>query len=146
MKIEPITIPRPQIHTGPTHQTVDQATAAYLREAASRVRREHYWGSGVSTLVADLCAGAADVLDPLPLTEPHVVSLDAHPGSHGGRPGLRDRIALTGVEYWAGAALADAETKAALLGDGYVRVTRHADGTLTYASVDPTLITEIDRG
>lgn len=49
---ESISIPKPAIHTGPKHQTVDEATTAYLREAANRVRANRYWGSGVSALVA----------------------------------------------------------------------------------------------
>jgi len=52
MAHEHVTIPRPYILTGPAHQTVDEATIAYLHEAAERVRRHRYWGSGVSTLVA----------------------------------------------------------------------------------------------
>lgn len=61
---EHITIPKPQIHTGPAHQTVDEATAAYLREAASRVRTRQIWGSGVSRLVADLLDSSADAVMP----------------------------------------------------------------------------------
>lgn len=49
---EPVTIPRPAIHTGPKHQTVDEATVAYLLEAATRVVNQQIWGSGVSALVA----------------------------------------------------------------------------------------------
>lgn len=54
-----IAIPRPRITTGPKHQTVDEATAAYLREASERVKANRYWGSGVSRLVADLLSDAA---------------------------------------------------------------------------------------
>ena len=58
-----IVIPRPQIHTGPKHLTVDEATVDYLREAAKRVRRERYWGSGVTALVSDLLDVVAEALE-----------------------------------------------------------------------------------
>lgn len=55
----PITIPRPAIHTGPAHKTVDEATADYLLEAAGRVVDQCIWGSGVSALVARTLTDAA---------------------------------------------------------------------------------------
>jgi len=58
-----IRIPRPQIFTGPKHQTVDEATVSYLREAAKRVHRERYWGSGVSALVVAVLEDAADAVE-----------------------------------------------------------------------------------
>lgn len=57
-----ITIRKPQIFTGPTHQTVDEATAMYLREAANRVRDNRYWGSGVTALVASVLDDAAEAI------------------------------------------------------------------------------------
>lgn len=54
-----ITIPRPAIHTGPAHKTVDEATADYLLEAAGRVVDQRIWGSGVSALVARTLTDAA---------------------------------------------------------------------------------------
>lgn len=57
-----IAIPKPRILTGPKHQTVDEATASYLREASQRVRDGRFWGSGVSRLVADLLGDAADAV------------------------------------------------------------------------------------
>lgn len=59
---ERVSIPRPSIHTGPKHLTVDEATVSYLREAATRVRDNRYWGSGVSALVADVLTSVADTL------------------------------------------------------------------------------------
>lgn len=58
-----IEIPKPQIHTGPKHLTVDGATVDYLRDAAIRVRVNRYWGSGVTALVADLLDAAADAVE-----------------------------------------------------------------------------------
>jgi hypothetical protein len=58
-----IVIPKPQIHTGPKHQTVDEATAAYLREAARRVRANRYWGSGVSALVSTVLDDTAAAIE-----------------------------------------------------------------------------------
>lgn len=58
-----IVLPRPRIYTGPKHQTVDEATASYLREAAQRVRDNRYWGSGVTALVADLLDSAAEAVE-----------------------------------------------------------------------------------
>jgi hypothetical protein len=55
-----IRVPRPQIHTGPKGMTVDEATVMYLRDAASRVREQRYWGSGVTALVSDLLDDAAE--------------------------------------------------------------------------------------
>ena len=59
---ETITIPRPAIHTGPQHKTVDEATADYLLEAATRVVDRQIWGSGVTALVARLLTDAAMAL------------------------------------------------------------------------------------
>lgn len=56
-------IPKPEILTGPKHQTVDEATIAYLREAAQRVRDNRYWGSGVTALVAKLLDDAASAIE-----------------------------------------------------------------------------------
>lgn len=55
-----IRVQRPQIYTGPRHMSVDAATAMYLREAATRVREQRYWGSGVTALVSDLLEDAAE--------------------------------------------------------------------------------------
>jgi len=60
---EQITIPRPQIHTGPKHLTVDEATVGYLREAAGRMRLNRYWGSGVTELVASVIDNAATAIE-----------------------------------------------------------------------------------
>lgn len=57
-----ISIPRPAIHTGPKHLTVDEATTSYLREAAARVRSNRYWGSGVTALVSSVLDSVADAL------------------------------------------------------------------------------------
>lgn len=67
-----ITIPRPQITTGPQHLSVDEATVKYLREVAERVRTKRYWGSGVTDLVTSLLDAAAaaitaDALAPEPI-------------------------------------------------------------------------------
>lgn len=59
-----ITIPKPAIHTGPKHLTVDQATAQYLREVADRVRANRYWGSGVTALVASVVENVANAVEP----------------------------------------------------------------------------------
>lgn len=65
-----VAIPRPSIHTGPNHMTVDEATYSYLREAASRVRVNRYWGSGVTCLVADVLESVATaLLTPTPAPE-----------------------------------------------------------------------------
>ena len=58
-----ISIERPQIHTGPTHLTVDEATVSYLREAEKRVRTNRYWGSGVTALVAGILKAVADEIE-----------------------------------------------------------------------------------
>lgn len=58
-----IAIPRPAIHTGPARLTVDEATAAYLREAAKRVREKRYWGSGVTALVSTVLDDVATALE-----------------------------------------------------------------------------------
>lgn len=58
-----ITIPKPAIHTGPKHLTVDQATAQYLREVADRVRAHRYWGSGVTALVASVVENVAHAIE-----------------------------------------------------------------------------------
>lgn len=55
-------IPKPEIHTGPKHMTVDEATIHYLREAAERVRAKRIWGSGVSALVATVLDDTAAAL------------------------------------------------------------------------------------
>jgi hypothetical protein len=60
-----LTIRKPEIHTGPRHQTVDEATVSYLREAARRVRDKRYWGSGVTALVADLLDNTATAIEAL---------------------------------------------------------------------------------
>lgn len=54
-----VSIPRPAIHTGPQHLSVDEATVEYLLEAATRVVNNRYWGSGVSALVARTLTDAA---------------------------------------------------------------------------------------
>lgn len=59
-----IVIPRPRITTGPLDLTINQATVSYLRDAEERVRKNRYWGSGVTTLVADLLGTAAAALTP----------------------------------------------------------------------------------
>lgn len=64
-----VVIPRPQITTGPRHQTVDEATVAYLCEAADRVRTQRYWGSGVSALVAGVLADVATAIASTALTD-----------------------------------------------------------------------------
>jgi hypothetical protein len=67
LTVDRITIPKPQIHTGPRHLTVDQATVSYLRDAAARVRAQRYWGSGVTALVStvlDDVANAIEALEP----------------------------------------------------------------------------------
>jgi hypothetical protein len=66
-----IAVPRPQITTGPPDMTVDEATAAYLTEAAARVRTNRYWGSGVSACIASLLDGAATAL-----RSPHASACD----------------------------------------------------------------------
>ena len=58
-----ITIPKPRITTGPEDMTDDEAAAMYLREAARRVRKQRYWGSGVTTLVSRLLDDAAEAID-----------------------------------------------------------------------------------
>lgn len=58
-----IRIPRPAIHTGPKHLTINEATANYLRDAAQRVRDRRIWGSGVSALVASVLSDVAAALD-----------------------------------------------------------------------------------
>lgn len=57
-----VRIPKPEIHTGPKHMTVDQATVSYLRDAAARVRTRQIWGSGVSALVAKVLDDTAAAL------------------------------------------------------------------------------------
>lgn len=79
-----ITVPRPQITTGPQGQTVDEATAMYLREASQRVRANRYWGSGVSHCVASLLDAAADALG---ADEPRYIDVvfDGPPSHESGR-------------------------------------------------------------
>lgn len=71
-----ISIPRPQITTGPKDLTVDEATINYLREAATRVRDQRYWGSGVTALVSDLLDAVANAMTPEPSTAPETRVLD----------------------------------------------------------------------
>jgi hypothetical protein len=63
LTVDRITIPKPQIHTGPQHLTVDQATVSYLRDAAARVRRQRYWGSGVTALVSTVLDDVANAIE-----------------------------------------------------------------------------------
>lgn len=58
-----ITIPKPAIHTGPVHLTVDEATVNYLRAAAQRVRDHRYWGSGVTALVSAVLDDVAQAIE-----------------------------------------------------------------------------------
>lgn len=58
-----VTIPKPRILTGPDHLTVDEATTTYLRDAARRVRKNGYWGSGVTALVADTLDSVASAVE-----------------------------------------------------------------------------------
>lgn len=82
-----IRIPRPEIHTGPKHQTVNEATIAYLTEAAERVRTKQIWGSGVSALVATILEDVATALLATPAPE---AARDAH----------RDRLGRRVREVW----------------------------------------------
>lgn len=140
-------------HTGPDH------ACEACRPLADVLRKRMRWPSlhwGAEDLHDDAYPSLAravwdsGLVAPAPQViekgEVYSLSLDHETGPYGGHIALVDRPAPTTTAHWAGAALADAETKAALLGDGYVRVTRHEDGSLTYASVDPTLIEERSRG
>ena len=72
-----ITVPRPQIYTGPARMSVDDATVMYLRDAAIRVRDQRYWGSGVTALVSDLLDNAADAIAATPTRPAEPTQSDA---------------------------------------------------------------------
>ncbi|SDC45011.1 hypothetical protein [Nocardioides lianchengensis] len=71
-----ISVPRPQLTTGPKQMTVDEATVMHLRQAATRVREQRYWGSGVTALVSELLDAAAAAMTPEPSTSPDSRVLD----------------------------------------------------------------------
>lgn len=74
-----ITIPKPAIHTGPEHLTVDEATVDYLRAAAERVRTKRIWGSGVSALVSTVLDDVAAAVSAS--GEPHVQNDPTQPAT-----------------------------------------------------------------